>query len=66
MRVVLTNENGFRHNHMIHRLVAIQFITPVPGKEFVNHRNRIKSDNRVRNLEWCTQKENSEHWRKGK
>lgn len=64
--VVPLCKNGNIKLHYIHRLVAKAFIPNPLDKPQVNHKNGIKTDNNVSNLEWVTVRENTLHAYKNK
>jgi hypothetical protein len=58
---VSISKNGIVKKYLIHRIIAKAFVENKENKPCVNHINGKPWDNRVENLEWCTDYENKQH-----
>ena len=58
--VSFSKENKSK-NFYVHKLMGIAFIPNPKNKKFINHKNGIKTDNQLENLEWVTHSENMNH-----
>lgn len=54
-------KNKKRKCYMLHRLVALAFIPNPHNLPQINHIDGNKKNNKVENLEWCTQRDNNIH-----
>lgn len=54
-------KDGVSHYPKVHRLVGEHFLLNVNNLPQINHKDRDKENNSVRNLEWCTAQQNTEH-----
>jgi hypothetical protein len=59
--MLLRSNNKSSKRKYIHRIVLESFIGTDPQKPYANHKNGIKSDNRLSNLEWVTKSYNAVH-----
>jgi len=51
-------QDGKQKHKNIHRLLAIHFIPNPENKPFVDHKDGIRTNNKLLNLRWVTKKEN--------
>lgn len=58
-RKVALSQNGSLRTYAVHRLVMLTFDGPRPEGMEVHHRNNIRHDNRLENLEYVTPRRNT-------
>lgn len=58
---ITLSKNGVCTAHRAHQLVWFSFFGPIPASLEINHKNGIKSDNRINNLELLTHQQNMLH-----
>ena len=51
-------KNGKKKTYQVHRLVVKVFISNTNDLPQINHKDEVKTNNSVENLEWCDQKYN--------
>lgn len=54
-------KDGKVKKYRIHRLVAVAFLKNPYNYTDVNHKDEVKTNNNVDNLEWCTRKYNNNY-----
>lgn len=59
--VVNIGINAVQNVIYVHRMVAETFLENPNGKKTVNHKDGVKTNNNVLNLEWATHSENCKH-----
>ena len=59
--ISLCDKDHNKKQYRIHQLVAKTFIPNPNNLPMINHKNEIKNDNRVENLEWCNNFYNSNY-----
>lgn len=60
----LRNDENKTANILRHRFICEVFHSDLRDRTelYVNHKNLVRGDDRIENLEWCTARENSEHF----
>jgi hypothetical protein len=61
LNVSLFDKKGNRFIRQVHRIVAIAYIPNPDNKPIINHKDGNPLNPNINNLEWVTNKENSDH-----
>ena len=57
-KLVVLCKNGIRKTFKVHRLVGKAFLENVDDKPMIDHIDNNPANNNVKNLRWCSQKDN--------
>ena len=57
----LRDTSNTKKTVFIHRILGVTYLENPNNYPMINHKNGIKSDNRLENLEWCTASQNIKH-----
>jgi len=60
-KIISLCKDGKHKKFSIHRLLGIHFIPNPDNKPTIDHINRIRDDNRLKNLRWATPEEQNEN-----
>lgn len=60
LQVTLKHKGSYK-NYYVHRLVACAFMPPSDLSMDVNHKDGVRHNNKLDNLEWASRKENIQH-----
>jgi len=66
LRITLYYSTNNQKTFLVHRLIAITFLSNPENKKTVNHIDKNRRNNKVSNLEWNTMYEQNQHKRKYK
>jgi chromosome condensin MukBEF ATPase and DNA-binding subunit MukB len=59
--VVSLHKDKKQYNKTIHRLLALAFLPNPENLPCIDHINRVRTDNRLENLRWTTDKQNKQN-----
>ena len=65
-RQLALSKNGVKKWFKVHRLVAGAFIANTDKFSDVNHKDEVKTNNHIENLEWCARAYNNQYGSRGK
>lgn len=60
-RYIPLHDGAQKRNFAVHRIVATAFLQKYSEELQVNHKNFVRDDNRLDNLEWVTRSQNVRH-----